>query len=364
VSGRVEAVVGGAIEAGEFAGAAIAVAIDNEVVFEHYAGEAAPGAPASSSTVWPLASISKLFTAAMLMRLVDEGEIGLESKLAAFLPGFRGDGREEITLRMLLGHTAGFRFESPNLAALLKAKVSPRDLFEDAREAPLLYPPGTRFSYSDDGYLFAGHMASAVTGNPFGELIQSLVVDEMGLRDTWAVVPMSVQARCAQVKGVLADGTDGAMYNSAYGLSLGHPAFGVVSTLPDLLRFLDAFRPGGRRIHHARSVELMTTPQVTVPGLHIIRPELGDQIIVGWGLGFEVQTDSAPNTFSRHASIGAFGHGGASGCRILYDPASRASVVVLTNTHLLTGLEAWMDRLDRISDAAFEDAGIGTSQAG
>jgi CubicO group peptidase (beta-lactamase class C family) len=352
---RVEEAVGRAIGAGECAGAAVGAWRDGETLFEHYAGNGASGLAASPATIWPLASISKLFTAATIFRLIDEGELGIEMPVGAVLPASRDDGRDRIRLRDLLGHTAGLRYESPRLEELLEAHTSLRDLVADARDADLLFPPRTRFSYSDDGYLLAAHLAEVMIGDPFPELVQRLVVDDMNLRSTWLRPPLPVLGRVANVRGCLADGTDGAMYNSAYGLSLGHPAFGVVSSLPDLLRFGSAFAPGGRRIHHARSVELMTTPQNDLPGIHVIRPWLGE-VVPGWGIGFEVQTETVPNTFSRHASMGAFGHGGASGCRLVVDPASGLVVVVLTNTHMLTGLESWMARLDDLTDAAFEDA--------
>jgi CubicO group peptidase (beta-lactamase class C family) len=356
VSNRVVEVVERVIAAGECAGAAVGVARGGQTLFEHYAGEAAPGIPASAESIWPLASISKLFTAATLFRLIDEGELGIELPAGPVVGAARGDGREQIRLRHLLGHTAGFRYESPRLEELLRERVPLRAIVADARDADLLFPPGTRFSYSDDGYLFAGQLAEAMIGDPFPELVQRLVADEMGLRSTWLAPPVPAQERIAHVLGCMAEGTDGAMYNSAYGRALAHPAFGVVSTLPDMLRFAFGFAPGGRRIHHERSLQLMTTPQVEdVVGVHPIRPELGE-IRVGWGLGFEVQTDTAPNTFSRHASLGAFGHGGASGCRLVIDPASGITAVVLTNTHLRTGLAPWMARLDALTDAAFEDA--------
>ncbi|MGH9888119.1 MAG: serine hydrolase domain-containing protein, partial [bacterium] len=330
--------------------------VGGQIVLEHYAGEAAPGTPASSDTIWPLASISKCFTAAMAMRLVDRGDLGLDVRVADVIPRFRGDGRDEIRLRHLLGHTSGLRYESPQLEEMLGARTPLAEILEDAIAAPPLFPAGTRFTYSDDAYLLAGNLAQVLAGDPFPELVQSLVILDMGLGSTWVVPPLAVHDRIALVRCVLAEGTDGAMYNSAYGRSLGHPAFGVVSSLRDMLRFASYFAPGGPRIHRESTIALLSTPQPGLHGFHPLWPELGDDVSIGWGLTFEVQIDGVPASLSRNASIGAFGHPGASGCRIVVDPPTGTIVVVLTNSHLRTGLVAWRTQLDALVDAAFEDA--------
>lgn len=356
MSSRVAEVVERAIAAGEYAGAAVGVVVGGRMVVELYAGEAAPGSPSSAESIWPLASISKCFTAAMVMRLVERGELSLETRVVDVIPRFRGDGREEVRLRHLLGHTSGLRYESPRLDELLLARSPLATIIEDAITAPPLFPAGTRFSYSDDAYLLAGQVAQILAGDPYPELVRSLVVDEMGLGATWVVPPSAAYDRIARVRGVLAEGTDGAMYNSAYGLSLGHPAFGVVSSLRDMLRFAAHFAPGGPRVHRDATVSLLTTAQADLRGLHPLWPELGDDVEVGWGLTFEVQTGAVPGTLSHLASAGSFGHPGASGCRIVVDPSSSTIVVVLTNTHLRTGLVPWRTRLNVLADAAFEDA--------
>ena len=218
-----------------------------------------------------------------------------------------------------------------------------------------MYPAGVRFSYSDDAYLLAGHLADVVTGERYADLVQSLVVEGMNLGSTWVVPPLAARDRIARVRGVLAEGTDGAMYNSDYGLSLGHPAFGVVSSLRDMLRFAAHFAPGGPRIHRVATVSLLTEPQPDLHGHHPLWPELGDDTEIGWGLTFEVQTGASAATLSRLAAPGAFGHPGASGCRVIVDPGTRTSAVLLTNSHLRTGLIPWRTRLDALADAAFED---------
>jgi hypothetical protein len=75
--------------------------------------------------------------------------------------------------------------------------------------------------------------------------------------------------------------------------------------------------------------------------------------VIPWGFGFALQTEAAPAVFSELASFATFGHPGASGCQILVDPAADLLVVLLTNTHILTGRDTWLRRQQEIVNACF-----------
>ncbi|HLZ08386.1 MAG TPA: serine hydrolase domain-containing protein, partial [Chloroflexota bacterium] len=90
------------IRDGEIDGGALAVAVDGGLVAEAYFGEAAPGIPADAETLWPLASISKLYTAAAVMALVERGDVTLGTAVRDVLPLFDGGGRQTVTVRHLL----------------------------------------------------------------------------------------------------------------------------------------------------------------------------------------------------------------------------------------------------------------------
>jgi CubicO group peptidase (beta-lactamase class C family) len=175
----------------------------------------------------------------------------------------------------------------------------------------------------------------------------------MGLSDTFLVPPDDRLDRIATIAGPLAEGTPGAMYNSVYGRALGHPAFGLVSTLHDLLRFAAHFAPGGPRIHSEATVRAMTVSQTGgVPGEPPLSIGYSRNVRTPWGLGFELQTDELPGVFSDLVSARTFGHGGASGCQLLVDPGPDLRIVVLTNAHLRLGVDAWLTRLHSIVNVA------------
>src|SRR5437764_466151 len=95
------------IEAGEITGAAFAVGVGGEQVAEWYGGQAAEGLASGPNVLWPLASASKLYTAAAVMALVERGVLMVGMPVQTILPDFTGDGRDEITLKHLLTHTSG-----------------------------------------------------------------------------------------------------------------------------------------------------------------------------------------------------------------------------------------------------------------
>ena len=341
------------IQNGGFAGAAIVVARHGKIIHHEYHGNAAPGLAASADVLWPLASISKVYAAAAIMRLVEMGELTLNTLVSQVLPSFTGEGRELIRLRHLLTHTAGMIYESPEMESRLIAQTPMPDLIEEMIHAPLRFQPGTSIAYADYHYLLAGEMAAVATGHSIAELVQTLVIQPMGLTQTYFPPPVSEHSRIAKVRSVMAEGTDGAMYNSAYALGLAHPAFGVVASATDLARFALHFAPNGPRIHSEGSVRAMTTIQTgLVKGQHVSLTGTSQENIVPWGIGFALQTEYVPALFSELASFRTFGHGGASGCQLMVDPQDDVVVAVLTNTHARNGREPWYQRLQSMINCA------------
>lgn len=114
----------------------------------------------TADTVFDVASLTKLFTATVLMRLVEDGLVALDAPIAEHLPSFRSSERRRVTLRHLLSHTSG-------LPALLRLWTDHPDRASRRHAvlgAALERPPGTSFVYSDVGFLVAGFLAEKVTG--------------------------------------------------------------------------------------------------------------------------------------------------------------------------------------------------------
>ncbi len=352
----VSEVVARHIREGGFAGAAVIGSRGGQTVLEHYAGEAAPGLPSSERVLWPIASISKMYAVSAIMRLVERGEVTLSTLVVDVIPEFTGEMREEVRLRHLLTHTSGLIYESPEMDARLAEQTPIEELIREAYSAPLKFKPGTSLVYADYNTLIAGRVAEIVTNRSLEALVRDLVLEPMDLRNTFFPTPSEQDSRVAIVRGVMAEGTPGAMYNSRYARGLAHPAFAVTSTARDLLRFASHFAPNGPRVHSSATVRAMTTNQTgVVTGIHPSMQGYDSTAPMPWGLGWALQTEWTPALFCELSSFKTFGHGGASGCELMIDPEADIALAVLTNTHLRVGREGWYRRLQSVLNVAFTE---------
>ena len=195
-----------------------------------------------------------------------------------------------------------------------------------------------------------------MTGRPFAELVRTLVLEAAELGDTFLPPPPEQEHRLAKVRGVLAEGTDGAMYNSRYARELAHPAFGVFATAADLARFGSLFAPGGARLLSDASVAAMTNDQTGgVPGVHPSMKGFAADVRIPWGIGFARQNAQVPSLWSDLASFATFGHTGASGCELVIDPTYGLVIALVSNVHLATGRDRWYTRMQSILNSVFAD---------
>ncbi len=342
--GAVQARIQQWVDAGEINGAAVAVARGGEEVWSSHAGAAKAGVSAGPEVLWPLASISKLYTAAMIMALVELGELTLGMTVESILPEFTGGGKELVTLRHLLTHTSGMVYESPLHAERLQALTPYEDLIDESYVYPLLFRPGDKLSYSDYGIAVAARVAERVSGTDFVTLVNDLVLRPAGLTNTTFRPEDDELERVASVEGTYADGTEGAMYNSRYGLDLAHPAFGTLASVSDLLKFGLCFAPAGPRFLSEATVRAMVTDQTGGYTPAVIPGFMDSNVPAPWGIGFMIA--KVGNPFGPDLlPAGSFGHGGASGCALWIDPVNQIVVAYVSNKHALTGRPPFTKRL-------------------
>ena len=146
--------------------AEIAVVRDGKLVLSKAYGKANEGLPARADLPYQIASNSKQFTAMALLLLEDEGKLSLDDHVSKFVPGIT-DG-DKITIRELLSHTSGLQDFWPQdyLFKTMTEPTTPQGIVDKWAKKPLDYAPGTRWQYSNTGYVVAGMIAEKVSGEP------------------------------------------------------------------------------------------------------------------------------------------------------------------------------------------------------
>lgn len=146
-------------------------------------------APADTTTIFGIGSISKPLTAYATLRLVQARTLALDDTITKFLPEAR-PAWDGITVRRLLTHSSGIRDypgddpRHPRLDVDRKAELTTDSLIRHFARAPLNFAPGTEFAYSNTGYLVLSIVLERATGRAFPELMRTLVYEPLGMRAT------------------------------------------------------------------------------------------------------------------------------------------------------------------------------------
>jgi CubicO group peptidase (beta-lactamase class C family) len=158
------------------------------VILEQAYGEASRqlGVPNRPSTKFHIASATKMFIAATVLRLVEEGRLELMAHPGAYRPEFTAI-EARTTLHHLLSHTSGLAdiYDEPGLKAAMERLLADAGSFPAYLAGrPQLFRPGERWGYSSTGFLILAYLAEAVTGETFGALLRRLFLDPIGMHDT------------------------------------------------------------------------------------------------------------------------------------------------------------------------------------
>ncbi|MEU0003983.1 serine hydrolase domain-containing protein [Streptomyces sp. NPDC006314] len=228
-----------------------AVVRDGQVVW-HGARASVQGHAPDENLQYRIGSITKTFTAVLVMRLRDEGLLDLGDPLEKHLPG---TGVGEATIAELLAHTAGLAAESPapwweRTPGSLRPELS-----DVLGEQPLLHPVGRRHHYSNPGYTVLGALVEELRGAPWEEVLRSEILEPLGLHRT------SAQPQPPHAEGwAVHPWADAMLPEPLEDLGRMAPAGQLWSTTGDLARFAAFLARGDDRVLSAESVREMRTP--------------------------------------------------------------------------------------------------------
>jgi uncharacterized protein YbbC (DUF1343 family)/CubicO group peptidase (beta-lactamase class C family) len=334
----VDSVLQSAVDHAEIPGAVLLVGHRGKVVYEKAVGMRAL-MPVSESmttdTIFDIASLTKVVaTAPAVMKLIEEGKLRLDDPVASYLPEFASNGKDQITIRMLLTHTSGLAPDPPFDAA----HAGMFSLAAEINREMLLAPPGMRFIYSDVGFIVLGELVEKVSGVTLDNYARLNLFEPLHMQHTGFVPPPEWIPHTAPTEEVELAGDDkpgsgkgrllrGVVHDpTARAVGGVAGSAGVFSNAADLARFCAMLLNGGtvskghgQRILSQASIEKMISPQ-SPPWVPAVR-----------GLGWDIDSQySSPR--GDFFPLGSFGHTGFTGTSIWIDPASESFVILLTNS--------------------------------
>lgn len=237
------------------------------VLFDEAFGEADRRwhVPVTTRTRFRIASITKLFTATLVMQQVEAGTLDLDATIGTYVPDYAGPAKNRVTLRQLLTHTSGLTnsdtvksFEEA-VAVGVPPYQRPGTIAElVARHAsgPLVAEPGSAFDYNNADYLVLGWILETVTGLSYGDLVAAKIAGPLGLRDTSMPDWQAIEPAFATSYLHVGDGKfigELPVYFENW-----HAAGALVSTAADVAAFSDALYGG--KLVTAGSLREMLTP--------------------------------------------------------------------------------------------------------
>jgi D-alanyl-D-alanine carboxypeptidase len=331
-----DAFIAATVKAQRAIGVTVAVMQNGTVIFAKGYGLAntASSVPVTPETLFAVGSVTKQFTCAVALQLEQEGKLGFDDPIAKYAPGLTR--ARDITVRDVGGMVSGYRdyypldfVDRPMAAGRPSAEV-----VKDFAGRPLDFEPGSRYSYSNTGYLLLGRIAEIAGGEPFATALQRRLFTPLGLAHT----------RYEPARG----GPGMAEGYTPLGLGDAEPAIpegegwigaagGIWSTPSDLLRWDLALIEG--RVLSPAGFATMSTPR-----------RLSDGRSSGYGCGQSIR-DRGPVLVLQHGgAVSGFG------ARNALIPASKSAVAVMANADWAGGVldaieTAVLARLMPVADA-------------
>jgi CubicO group peptidase (beta-lactamase class C family) len=242
---RLDSVVRAFVARGAFSGVVL-VADRGAVVYQHAFGQANREwrVPNTVATRFRIASTTKQFTAALVLRLVEQGKLRLDAPIAQYLPDYPRPQGGQITLEHLLTHSSGIP-DYPGLPRFYQDQAArshtTAELLGLFDSLPLEFPPGSKWSYSSSGYVVLGAIIERVTGTTYAAALRDQLLLPLGLRDTGFDDPADVVERRAAGYLRTPEGIRNAPYidpSSVFSAGM------LRSSAPDLLRWAELLRTG------------------------------------------------------------------------------------------------------------------------
>ncbi len=360
---RTREAIDAGIRDGLHLGTQIYVSRRGEPVVDAAVGEDRPGTPLTPDHLMLWLSSTKPVGAVAIAQLWERGRLELDDPVARHIPEFGQKGKEGITLRHILTHTAGIRMLDTGwpqkswdeiIARLSAMKPEPR------------WVPGAKAGYhTASSWFILGEVVRRVDGRPFEHYVREEIFGPLDMRDSWVGMPPD------RFQAYTQEGRIGDMWNTEASPPEPHgwdteercvnpsPGGNGYGPMHELGRFYEMLLGRGvyrnRRVLLPQTVEAFTTPQ------RVGMMDATFKHILDWGLGFIVNSarygaETVPYGYGHHASPRAFGHSGYRSSTGFADPEHGLAVALVFNG--TPDNDAHERRVRAVLDAVYEDLGI------
>lgn len=254
---------------GQFNGS-ILVAEKGKIIFEKGYGMANMewSAPNQADTKFRIGSVTKQFTAAMILQLVEDGKIKLDGKITDYLPDYRKDTGGKITIHQLLNHTSGIPSYTSRPTFFAEESRDPQsvaDFVKKFASGDLEFEPGSKFNYNNSGYFLLGAIIEKVSGKTYEAVLKERILDPLGMAATGYDHHATILAKRAAGYEKTPEGYRNASYLD---MSLPYAAGSIYSTVEDLYKWDQSLHEG--KILSAESRKLMFTPGLSSYGYGVV----------------------------------------------------------------------------------------------
>jgi len=309
------------VEKDEIPGAIVLVARHGKVLREEAYGTSDLEAktPFAKNTLCWIASITKPFTVAAAMKLVDDGKLALDDLVEKHLPEFKEqvdkDGKHHVFLiRHLMTHSSGLQRDSPTRKSAMgpdwRGQKIP-DIVAAISKTKLQFEPGTKSQYSNAGMIVLGRVIEVASGKPYADFVKEAILDPLGLKDAYYHIPAAEAKRVSPVYRENGGKREAYFrFDPEFKVENTAPNGGLFSYPGEIVKFMRIFIENDGKVLSKKSTDEMLKEHGTGQGL-------------GWA-----------------SKDGVFSHGGSSGTFAWGDPKTGVIGIFFA--------QCTNDRLDRV----------------
>ena len=289
---------------GDFSGTVL-VARDGKILYENALGYANRDWNTANDlgTKFEIGSMTKQFTAVLVLQFVNEGKLSLDGYISDYLPYYRKDTGKRVTLAELLSHTSGIPefLSHPGFldGPASRTHYGVQEFTAEFCSGDLRFDPGTRFEYSNSGYFLLGAILEQVSGTSYEHLLQDRILTPLKMRNSGYTHPETILSHRATGYERTAAGFRNARY---YDMSIPFAAGAMYSTVGDLLRWDQALYTD--QLLPARLRDLLFRPNLENYGfgwsIYVPKsgqPNAGETILMHGGaiFGFQSVIERVPD---------------------------------------------------------------------